>query len=372
MQETRETAITKPDAPRKAVRGGRSETSMRAVRFLGNGVVEVSTLPRPTPRPGQVLLRVTVAGICQTDVHIVAGDFAVRPPRVLGHELAGEVTEVGPEVSRDWIGQTVGIQPAIYCGTCRFCLSDMPEQCLNFRCLGNTEDGGWAEFTTANTNQLIPLDGLTPRIAVWLEPIACVVHGLSMIRPPVGADVLVIGAGPMGLLAAQALPAAGARRVAVTDVNPGKLSLATEVGADFTLAVPRTGPTAEADAAFAEFAPFGFQFVLETTGKPVAIERAMRWAARRGTIALFGVSRPDDRLTAVSPSDVFTKELTIVGTSGSTPDAFKEAQRLLATGAVETEALIWRVTGLEDVPALVEKLAQPGKKGKILIDPTLT
>jgi D-arabinitol dehydrogenase (NADP+) len=366
---TAQAATTREEAASEAASSAATQESMQAVRFVRTGVLELCTLPRPTPGPGQVLLRVLFAGICQTDVHIVAGDFAIRPPRVLGHELTGEVVEVGLDVGPEWIGRTVGIQPAIYCGTCRYCLSQMPEQCLNFRCLGNTDDGGWAEFTTVGVSQLIPLGDLEPTAAVWLEPLACVMHGLSLLEPPAGMDALVIGAGPMGLLTAQALTATGARRVAVADPNPSKLTRAAELGADLTIQVERTGPTPEADAAFTQFAPFGFQLAVDTTGKPVSIERAVRWSARRSSIALFGVSSPDDRLTAVSPADLFAKELRLIGTAGSTPAAFDEARRLLVSGAIQTEPLIWQIAGLHDVPELVGKLARPGDKGKVLIDP---
>ena len=343
---------------------------MRAVRFLRPGVLEVCAIALPAPGPGQVLLRVAVAGICQTDVHIVAGHYVVAPPRVLGHELTGEVTDVGAGVGREWIGQLVGIQPATFCGACYCCVTGIPEQCLNFRCIGNTEDGGWAEMTTARVDQLVPLGDLTPEVATWLEPLACVVHGLAMVQP-VGAAALVIGAGPMGLLATQALRALGARRVAIADVNPGKLALAAELGADVTSSVPRTGPTAETNAVFTDLAPFGFNLVVDTTGKPESLARATRWAARGATVVLLGVSRPEDRLASVSPADIFARELKIIGSSGSTPSAFVNAHRLLVARIIRTEPMVWRTVSLEQVPEVVRKLAEPGEKGKVLIDPSL-
>lgn len=341
---------------------------MRAVSFQGPGQLVTVDLPRPSPGPGEVLLRVTVAGICQTDVHIVQGHFSVRPPRVLGHEFSGEVVAIGEGVSGLRVGRCVAVSPATFCGECAYCRRGQPQQCQRFRCLGNTEDGGWAEFTIIRADQAFPLGRLRPEQAVWLEPLSCVVHALEPCPNLEGTTALVIGAGPMGLLTLQTLRNYGAGLVAVVDPNPGKIERASRLGAQPAQVVERTEDMPAVDAALRAAAPLGFDLTIDTTGKPVSIARAVRWTGRVGSIVLFGVSDPADRLV-VSPAEIFDRELTIRAAAGSTPTSFAEAIRLMRTGDFAIDALVWRTVGLDEVPGVVNALMQPGEKGKVLVYP---
>jgi D-arabinitol dehydrogenase (NADP+) len=342
---------------------------MRAIRFQGLGQLTLVDIPQPTPGPGQVLLRVTVAGICQTDVHIVQGHFPVRPPRVLGHEFSGEVVALGTGGSGLDIGQPVGVSPATFCGQCAYCQRGQPQQCRNFRCLGNTEDGGWAEFAVIRADQAIPLGDLRPEQAVWLEPLSCVVRALQSHPDLRGAAALVIGAGPLGLLTLQCLRIYGAGPIAVVDPNPGKIVRASRLGADCAQVIDRSGETLGVDAALRASAPLGFDLTIDTTGKPASIARAIGWTGRVGTVVLFGVSAPADQV-ALRPAEIFDKELAIRAAAGSTPAAFAEALRLMRTNRLDTDALVWRRVGLEDVPEAVATLMQPGEKGKVLVYPS--
>ena len=341
---------------------------MRAIRFQGPGQLVPTHLPKPSPGPGEILLRVIVAGVCQTDVHIVQGHFAVRQPRVLGHEFSGEVIATGAGVSDLTLGQAVGVNPATFCGECVYCRRGQPQQCQRFRCLGNTEDGGWAEYTLIRADQAVPLGPLRPEQAVWLEPLSCVVHALEPFPNLEGKIALIIGAGPMGLLALQTLRNYGAGLVAVVDPNPGKLERASRLGAEPALVVERAGDTPAVDAALGVAAPLGFDLTIDTTGKSTSIARAVRWTGRVGSIVLFGVSDPADRL-ALSPGQIFDKELTIRAAAGSTPNSFAEAVHLMQTGDFDTDALVWRTVGLGEVPGVVSALMQPGEKGKVLVYP---
>jgi threonine dehydrogenase-like Zn-dependent dehydrogenase len=220
---------------------------------------------------------------------------------VLGHEVAGEVAALGAGVAGLAPGQAVGVNPPVFCGECAYCRRGQPQQCQRFRCLGNTEDGGWAEFVVIRADQAIPLDGLAPERAVWLEPLSCVLRALGPAETIKGATLLVVGAGPLGLLAVEVARAWGAAAVAVVDPNAGKLHRAEQVGAHLACRVARAGATEEGDAALSQLAPLGFEHVLETTGRAAAIERALRWAGRVSTVHLFGVSDPAERV-ALSPA----------------------------------------------------------------------
>jgi len=287
---------------------------------------------------------------------------------VLGHEFSGEVIATGAGVSNLTVGQVVGVNPATFCGECVYCRRGQPQQCQRFRCLGNTEDGGWAEFALIRADQAVPLGEMRPEEAVWLEPLSCIVHALES-YPNLGeAAVLIIGAGPVGLLALQTLRMYGARPVAVIDPNPGKVERASQLGAERVQVVERTGDTPAVDAALGAVAPLGFDLTIDTTGKSASIARAVRWTGRTGTIVMFGVSDPADRLM-VSPAEIFDKELTIRAAAGSTPDTFVEAVRLMQTEDFDTDSLVWRKVGLDEVPQAVTALMQPGQKGKVLVYP---
>jgi threonine dehydrogenase-like Zn-dependent dehydrogenase len=183
-----------------------------------------------------------------------------------------------------------------------------------------------------------------------------------------GTAALVIGAGPLGLLTLQTLRNYGAGLVAVIDPNPGKIERASRLGAECALVVERAGDTPAVEAALGAVAPLGFDLTIDTTGKSASIARAVRWTGRVGSIVLFGVSDPADRL-ALSPAEIFDKELTIRAAAGSTPTSFAKAVRLMQTGDFDTDALVWRTVGLDEVPEAVRTLMQPGEKGKVLVYP---
>jgi len=341
---------------------------MQAVVFQNPGHLAVEQRSVPSAGPGEVLLRVEVAAVCQTDVHIVQGHFVVKPPRVLGHELAGEVVAVGPNVSAVRVGQQVAVNPPRFCGECVYCRRGQPQHCQRFQCLGNTADGGWAEYALVPADQLVPLDGLTMEQAVWLEPLSCVLRAMESGERPAPENVLIVGAGPLGLLAVQVARTQGAKIVAIVDPNAGKLQRAVDLGADCAPQVSRDGVGDDADAALDHVAPLGFDLVFDTTGKSAALARALRWVGRSGTIIFFGVSDPADQLT-LEPALVMEKEITLRGYAGSTPESFDRAVALMRTGRLNTAPLIWRRVTLAELPATVQALTQPGEKGKVFVYP---
>ncbi len=342
---------------------------MRAIALQRPGELMLIERPVPTPGPGQVLVRVAVAGVCQTDVHIIRGTFQVPLPRVLGHEFAGEVLALGRGVTGLSLGQMIGVDPPSFCGECAYCRRGQPQQCQSFRCLGNTEDGGWAELVLIKAEQAIPLTGLSVEQAVWLEPLACIMHAFGSDPKLAGASVLIIGAGPLGLLALQTVRARGASLAAIVDPNPGKISRAAQLGAGCALVIPREGETTSTDQSLLQVAPLGFDVVLDTTGKPISLTRGLQWVGRTGSVIFFGVSDRADRVE-ISPAHIFAKEITLRGASGSTHESFAEALKVMQSGQLDPDVLVWRRISLDEVPKAVEALEQPGEKGKVLIYPS--
>jgi D-arabinitol dehydrogenase (NADP+) len=207
----------------------------------------------------------------------------------------------------------------------------------NLSALGVTGPGGFAEYMLAPASQVFPVDDLEPDVAVMVEPTACAVHGVETLDPAPGCDALVVGAGPTGLMLAQLLAHSGAARVTVAAPTEFKLELARAFGADETVVVDRAD-SAGAAAKLRELAPDGFDVVVDATGAASVSEQAIRLARDGGTILFYGVVPPEERV-AVSPYEIYRRELTIKG-SFAQVDCFPRSIAMLRSGRVRTEGVI--------------------------------
>jgi D-arabinitol dehydrogenase (NADP+) len=300
-------------------------------------------------------------------VHIYQGHFKVRPPRVLGHELVGSVEAVAPDVPTSWLGQVCGVSPARFCGECAACRQGYPELCENFECLGNTQDGAFAEYTLVRADQLIPLNGLPAETAVWLEPLACVLHALQVAEAGRCEAILVVGAGVLGKLMLMALRATTRARLAVVDPNAAKIRQALDLGAQAGWVIARAGPTPQVTRQIREWAPGGPQAILETSGTVTGIERAVDWAGPGAMLVLFGVPDPAAR-ACLAPGALFAKELKICAAAGMTPPAFQQALDLLRLGHLNPRGLVAKQVDLAAVPQLFAGGAFM-QSGKVLVRP---
>src|ERR1700749_3890274 len=207
---------------------------MRAVVWEEPGKLSVSEVPDPAPGHGELIAKLGDCGICGTDVHIADGVFPPTPyPIVPGHEFAGQVVALGEGVLPEGhVGYRVAVAPSLFCGHCPACHAGRGNLCANWNAIGDTVDGAFAEYVkvpAANAYQ-IP-DAVTDQKGALSEPLSCAVHGMRRLGSVVGEDVLVMGAGTMGLLLMQLLNRAGARSVAVVDRKASRLDAATATGA---------------------------------------------------------------------------------------------------------------------------------------------
>jgi threonine dehydrogenase-like Zn-dependent dehydrogenase len=340
---------------------------MQAIIFEGPGSLRLANVSEPIPSAGEVKLRILLAGVCSTDIHIFYGRFPVSPPRILGHELVGIVEAVGDHVSEEWLGKICGVQPAWFCGVCQACQQGYPELCLNFKCLGNTHDGGFAEKTIVRVDQLVPSPDLSPQALVWLEPLACVIHALDLCQPLDTKPVLVIGAGTIGKLMVQVMHSISPARIAVVDPNLEKIDQARAFGAQEGWIVSRKGKTIQADRYIRDWSEGGPRIVIETSGHPEAIKRALEWAGSAGQVVLFGVSDPTSRMM-IKPETIFSKELNIQAVVGMTPDSFQSAFRLLQSRVVDPSVQATVYVMLDQVPQSLED-QYPNRRGKVIIRP---
>ena len=211
---------------------------MQAIIFPEPETIAIEEVADPACGPEEVIVQVATTGICGTDVHIYRNEYMSDFPLIPGHEFTGTVVEIGRDVTDFQVDDRVAVDPNLYCGHCYFCRNQQANHCLNWEGVGITRSGGFAQYvaTPAKACYAVP-DNLTDGQAAFIEPLSCVVHALNRFRVWPGSEVLIIGAGPMGLLLVQALHHSGASQVVVVEKQPDRLALATQLGATATVPV---------------------------------------------------------------------------------------------------------------------------------------
>jgi 2-desacetyl-2-hydroxyethyl bacteriochlorophyllide A dehydrogenase len=330
---------------------------VRAAIIDEPGKVRVGEVPDPTPAPGQVVVQVCACGICGTDLHIAAGEFPPTPyPIVPGHEFAGRVVAVGTGVRTGVdVGDRVAVDPSLFCGYCAECRAGRGNLCANWGATGDTVDGAFAEYVAVPAANAYALpDALDFEQGALVEPLSCAVHGMRRLGLDPGETVLVVGAGPMGVLLTQLLRVGGAGRIVVVDRNPARLPLLTDRGADATAT-----SVAELDGEL-------FDVAVDVTGAAPAIEQAFDAVRRGGRLMIFGVAAESARV-GLSPFRIYNDEITVIG-SMAVLHSFGRAVDLMASGLVSTTGLVSHTLPLADFPDALD-LAKSGKALKVHVAP---
>ena len=315
---------------------------MKAAVLHGPGAVRVESTATPEPSAGEVLVRVTVAGLCGTDYSIFAGERPVRSPRVMGHEFVGRVEAVGAGVTTPRVGDRVAIEPNYSCGVCPLCREGNRNLCLSRTAIGIDVDGCFAELVRVPARCCwgVP-EAVADEDVMVTEPLAVVVRAVARGAVRAGETAAVVGAGTLGLLAVQVLRARGAR-VLLVSRTARRLTLGRDLGAENVHAVS-DGPL-EA-VARAVSGREGVDCVIETAGTAEAVSHALALVRPGGRVVLTGL--PHDA-TPVRFFSVVRREITIVG-SMIYQDEFAEAMQLVAAGHVRTRPLITHCFALGDI-----------------------
>jgi L-idonate 5-dehydrogenase len=330
--------------------------------------LRVADRPEPEPGPGQVRIAIRYGGICGSDLHYVAegavGDFRVRMPMVLGHEVVGTVDAVGPD--RDGsgvpeVGTAVAVHPAAPCHRCPECLAGRPNICRDTRFLGSAArmphvDGGFAQFLVVDAAQARPLPpGLSLRAAAVAEPLAVGVHAIARAGSVAGARVLVTGSGPIGVLAAAVARAAGAAEVIVSDILDEPLAVARAVGATATVRADHPD-----DPAW----PAEVDVVIEASGTAPGLDSALTRVRRGGVVVQVGLLPPGR--TPFAGNTLVSREIDLRGAFRYGAE-FDEAVRLLADGLPVT-GVVSAVFPLAEAAAAFALAADPRRSCKVLLD----
>ena len=351
---------------------------MKVARFHAPGDLRIEEADEPSPSEHEVKIRVHACSTCGTDVKIFgAGHQNLDPPRVIGHEIAGEVVEVGSAVNEGHVegwqpGDRVQVIAAVPCGRCDECVRGRMTVCPNQVSMGYQFDGGFAEYMIVPQVVLavdglnrIP-DGLTYAEASVAEPFACAINAQAIARVGEGDDVVVVGSGPIGCLHVRLARANGASRVTLVELNRGRLEQAAElVKPDETICA---GEVDVVDAILDLTNGRGVDVAITATAAGVAQEQAIRYLARQGRISFFGGLPKDKPVIALDSNLVHYRELTIVGANGSSPDHNKDALSRIASGAVPVDDLITHRVPLDDVLRAIE-IVKNGEGIKVTIEP---
>ncbi|SDC80941.1 L-threonine 3-dehydrogenase [Actinokineospora iranica] len=327
--------------------------------------VELIDVPEPTPGPGDVLLRVLRTGICGTDLHIDSWDEwaarTIRVPLVLGHEFVGEVVAVGAAVTKVAVGDLVSGEGHLVCGTCRNCLAGRRHLCAHTIGVGVHTAGAFAEFTVLpEANAWVHRHEVDLDVAAIFDPFGNAVH-TALTFPVLGEDVLITGAGPIGLMAAAVARHAGARHVVITDVSGPRLELARKIGVSLALDVS----SAAVSDVYGELAMTeGFDVGMEMSGQPSALREMIANMTHGGRIALLGL--PAREIT-VDWSAVVLKMLTIKGVYGREMfETWYAMSVLLQAGLDLSPVITHRFHHTEFTEAFAT--ARGGRCGKVVLD----
>jgi len=340
-------------------------TEMLGCVIHGQGDLRVQELPVPEPGPGQALVAVRYGGVCGSDLHYWrhggVGDFRLREPMLLGHEVVGTVVSYGDGASGPLPGTAVAVHPATPCGVCPECLEGRRNVCRDTRYLGSAArfphvQGGFAAQVTVPAEQLRALpEGLEPRRAALAEPLSVALHAVRRAGAVTGRHVLVTGAGPIGCLVVAAAKAAGAATVTVTDLLPAALEYARLAGAD---TVVRADDPADAGW------PSEVDVAVEASGVAAGLETCLRLVRRGGVVVQLGMLPPGP--SPFAGNLVVSREIELRGAFRFDSE-FDEALRLLAAEPA-FDRLVSAVVPVTEAESAFALAADRSRSCKVLLD----
>ncbi len=341
---------------------------MRALVWEGPRALALREQEPPAPAPGEVLVRVTYAGICGSELGAYLGHNALRvPPLVMGHEFAGTLAALGSAAAarnpnlRE--GQLVTVNPLSACGACAYCQRGDSHLCAQRRLIGAHRPGAYAEYVVAPAETVVPLpDGMTAREGALAEPVAVAIRIGAMAGAVAGEPVLIAGAGPIGLLALQVLLRHGAGPVFVSDLEPARLAMAAELGGSPI----NVGREDTAQAVRAATGGVGVAVSVDAVGATATRAACVAATRAAGTLILSGLH---EEVGPIPAADVIRRELVLRGSFAYRPADFMAAVALLAERGVRLDPWIVEADLAEGGPWFERLVSAPGGVAKVLLTP---
>lgn len=329
--------------------------TMKALWYTAPEHFEIRQVPIPEIGDDDVLLKVSCCGVCGTDQHIHHGEFISKFPLIPGHEAIGSIVQMGKNVKGFAVGDRCVADVGLTCGNCFYCRRGQSLLCEHFEARGVTQEGGFAEYIAYPQHKLYKIHNLTDEESTLLEPAACAIHGLDKLNPPVGVDVLLLGAGPTGLILAQLLKLNGALRVVIAANKGIKMDIAKELdAADEYIELDRQNPEPQWQK-LKQDNPYGFDVVVEATGVEKLANESINYVRRGGTLMIYGVYE-NKALVHWPPSKIFGDEIKIIGSFSQT-FCFPRAVEYLDSRKIKTKGMVTDVFKLDDYQKALDKMS---------------
>ncbi|TFY59362.1 hypothetical protein EVG20_g7822 [Dentipellis fragilis] len=332
--------------------------TMQALYYHAPRDFEVREVPIPQIGDDEVLIK----GICGTDGHIHGGEFIATFPLIPGHEVVGRIARVGKNVKDFAVDDRCVADPSVVCEKCFYCRRGQPLLCENYLGIGVSMDGGFAEYVAFEAKKVYKIYNLTDEEATLVEPTACAIHGMDKLKAAVGVELLIIGAGPTGLILAQLLKLNGASKVVIAANKGIKTQVAKQLDAgDAYIELDRENPEAQWKQIKEDY-PYGFDIVVEATGAEKIANEAINYVRRGGTLLVYGVY-DNSALVHWPPSKIFGDEINIIG-SFAQMHCFPRAVTYLDTGKIRVKGM---VTDVYDIESYQEALDKMNSRGAVKI-----
>ncbi len=341
---------------------------MRVAMYYNNHDVRLEEQEIPKIGPGEVLIKIISSGICGSDV--MEWYRIKKAPLVLGHEIAGDIVEVGEGVSDFKVGDRVTATHHVPCGRCEYCQRGQHSLCT---LISNTKyyPGGFAEYVrvpsiNVETRGVLKLpDSVSYDEGSFTEPLGCVVRGLRVMGIEPARSLLVLGSGLSGQLVIRAAKAYGVGKIIATDLNDWRLQMAQRSGAEVTV---NAGKEDVIERVLAETNGEGVDYVIPTAGAPVLFDQAMQTVRKGGTVLMYGIMTPGTKVEF----DIFPfwkKQVKLVSTYAAAPRDLAEALELIRAGRVPVADMITHRLPLEETQKGFELVASGGDSMKVIIEP---
>lgn len=338
---------------------------MKAAVTHASQDLRIENVPVPEIKENEVLIQVKACGICGTDPHIYNGHFPAPMPLIQGHEFSGVVVKVGSAVTSVAVGDRVTADINISCGNCYFCRTGQKLFCENITQLGVHIDGAFAEYLKTPENNVYKLaEGMSWEEGAYIEPLACVIRGQERANVSMGDTVAIIGAGPMGLAHAIMARLNGASRVIISEMNKVRLQKAKELGIDVVIDASEQDPIQEV---LSLTEGRGADVVFEVVGAMPTYKQAFQMVRRGGTLVAYGAA-PADQTLEIKPFEIYSKELTIVGSYAGTYSTWVKAIQLISSKRFNPNDIISKTISLDDLEDGIKEADKNKDTIKILVN----
>lgn len=331
---------------------------MKAAVWTGINKIEIQEVPKPTPKEGEVLVKVKAAGVCATDAHIVRGSFKhATPPTILGHEIAGIVEELGERTSAK-VGERVIINTIISCGKCVWCKSGRNEMCPNGAEIGyNPYNGGYAEYVVVPESCLVKIpDSISFKEGAILESMVCPAGAVLRFGIEMGSTVFIQGGGPAGIAFIQLAKACGAAKVIASVRGKERLEYAKKFGADVIIDAKNEDVYKRV---MEETDGLGARYSIDAAGSVSSVDMAVKACANGGDVYLYGIPNEEDKID-FPVVQIVLKHLNLHGLCGNYL-AWEPFVNLVASGQINSRDMVTHEYKLEDLYKAIEKIKNGDK-----------